>query len=552
MLVFWVAFRKSASRWRRRHLGRFAILLLLLVAIGSHVACDGRSSPSARPETEDSPVGAGNPRLDPPTPARRSSLADSLALQPPAPSGNHGRYARSARDAVRLMLSLAGGNAQDTLIVWILDRTTSSHRLVREVHDELQHFYTLRAGPRSSEAGDLLTSVATFGSDVRWPIEEATSDGSAVLEAFAAIEIDTSGRETTFAAVRESLERHLAAHSRRERYVMIVIVSDEAGDDAPLLDQFLARPARYALPIYVIGSPAPLGRLAALPDAIETPVASTTDGSWRAIRQGPESLFPEVVDLRAWSIRDEHLLDSGFGPFALERLCRTSGGSFLAIRPEEDGQPLATPATSSWPQASAVALPEEGLERYAPDYVSEAEYRRLLGGNAARMALHRAAQQTWSDVGTEPQMQFPYTSEADFNRRLTEAQKAAAALQPKVDVLYDILREGEAERAQLAEPRWRAGYDLAMGRTLAAKVRTDGYNAMLALLKRGRSFSKSGSTMWVLVPAPTLEADSRLENLAARARSYLERVVAEHPDTPWAASAARELEMPIGWQWDER
>ena len=531
---------------------RFGILLLLLVAIASCVACDGRPSPSPRPETEESPAGAGNPRSGPPRTARRSSLADSLALHPPAVSGNHGRYGRSARDAVRQVLSLAGGNAQDTLIVWIVDRTTSSHRLVREVHDELQHFYTLGAGSRPIEAGELLTSVVTFGADVHWPISEATSDGGAVLAAFAAIEIDTSGREATFAAVRASLERHLAAHARRERNVMIVIVSDEAGDDAPLLDQFLARPARYALPIYVIGSPAPLGRIAALPEAIETPTTSTTDDSWLAIRQGPESLFPEVVDLRAWSIRDGHLLDSGFGPFALERLCRLSGGSFLAIRPEQDSPPLATPASSSWPQASAVALPEDGLERYSPDYVSEAEYRRLLEANAARMALHRAAQQTWSDVGTEPQLQFPYTSEADLNRRLTEAQKAAAALQPRVDALYEILRAGEPERAQVAEPRWRAGYDLAMGRTLAAKVRTDGYNAMLALLKRGRSFSKSDSTMWVLVPAPTLEADSRLENLADRARSYLDRVVAEHPDTPWAASAARELEMPIGWKWDER
>ena len=48
-----------------------------------------------------------------------------------------------------------------------------------------------------------------------------------------------------------------------------------------------------------------------------------------------------------------------------------------------------------------------------------------------------------------------------------------------------MLQQGEADREKETVMRWQAGYDLAMGRTLAAKVRTEGYNAMLAAAKRG-------------------------------------------------------------------
>jgi len=63
---------------------------------------------------------------------------------------------------------------------------------------------------------------------------------------------------------------------------------------------------------------------------------------------------------------------------------------------------------------------------------------------------------------------------------LSEAQQAAALLEPRINALYQILQHGEADRDKETVMRWQAGYDLAMGRTLAIKVRTETYNAMLA------------------------------------------------------------------------
>ncbi len=39
--------------------------------------------------------------------------------------------------------------------------------------------------------------------------------------------------------------------------------------------------------------------------------------------------------------------------------------------------------------------------------------------------------------------------------------------------------------------------------------------------------------------------------MSADAKTYLERVVHEHPKTPWAVMAEAELAQPFGWTWKE-
>ena len=143
------------------------------------------------------------------------------------------------------------------------------------------------------------------------------------------------------------------------------------------------------------------------------------------------------------------------------------------------------------------------MRRYRPDYVPLTAYRKLLDENAARAALVRAAQESWIAPLEDPQRRFVVRSEAQFAQELTEAQKAAAVLEPRLDRLYAILEKGEAERDEEEVPRWQAGYDLAMGRTLAAIVRTKTYNAMLAQAKRGLRTTDAKNNTWSIRPADT-------------------------------------------------
>ena len=151
-----------------------------------------------------------------------------------------------------------------------------------------------------------------------------------------------------------------------------------------------------------------------------------------------------------------------------------------------------------------------------------------------------------------PVYDFRKEGDAAMARALSTAQRAAAENQPAIERLHETLDAGKEDRPRLTSPRWQAAFDLAYGRACAARARNEGYNHMLAVLKNGKSFTKSDSTVWSLKPAQGFAGRSDLDRMAKTATSFLERIVKEHGGTPWAALAARELETPCGWEWTER
>jgi len=63
---------------------------------------------------------------------------------------------------------------------------------------------------------------------------------------------------------------------------------------------------------------------------------------------------------------------------------------------------------------------------------------------------------------------------------------------------------------------------------------------------------KRKSDTWVLKPSDDISTGSSLAKNAGKAKKYLTRVVEDHPGTPWALLAQRELASPLRWTWDER
>jgi len=297
----------------------------------------------------------------------------------------------------------------------------------------------------------------------------------------------------------------------------------------------------------VIVVPAPFGLSAAIDPSVEA------TGDPNAIRQGPESRYSEHVKLGFWGgMNDFRLLDSGFGPFALERLCRASGGRYLAIRPPTGGYSFVGSVNTEWPSSGVWQPDLSVMRKYAPDYVSEAEYQAILKNNAACRALHEAAKLPAVEFPQLPTTTFVKRSEAQLATDVGRAQQFAAKLEIGVHQLFDTLSKGESDRAKLTSPRWQAAFDVAMGRAYAAMSRVDGYNLMLAELKRGKTFTDPAHNTWELETADKTELTSALRKIGDKAKMYLERVVKEHPGTPWAKLAEREMQTPFGWKWSER
>jgi len=485
---------------------------------------------------------------------------ENLLISGAGSKGTVGAAGAIDRITNEILLSL---DERPTLVVWLFDQSGSlkaqresiAERFDR-VYDELGMIEAAK-NPAFRRHNDkpLLTAIASFGESVALLTEKPTDDIVEIKEAVRGILDDSSGRENVFQSVQVLAEqfRHYRLQSPH-RNVMIVVFTDEAGDDIDQLEGAIATCRKFAMPVYVVGVPAPFGRADAFVKYIDPDPNFDQSVQWLAVHQGPESLLPERIKLNFAGEREyEERIDSGFGPYGLCRLTTETGGLYFTVHPNRKvGGSVTSWETAAYSSHMAAFFDERVMRNYRPDYMPVAQYYKMLSQNRACRALVEGAQLSWTTPMENIRRRFPKVDEAQFARELSLAQRNAAKLEPRIQQLVAILRQGEPDRHKVLKPRWQAGFDLALGRALAVKVRTEGYNAMLALAKQGLTFRDPRNDTWVLRPATEVSANSALAKEAATARSYLGRVVAEHPSTPWAMDAERELNQPLGWMWTER
>jgi hypothetical protein len=533
----------------------------LFATLALAAGCGDVPLPSSQ-RTAQSPAKPARPMVQPKQPVAASQRSATAERKPTAhivrnstaavPSASRS-IGRAEELAVKKITTVINQSLElgPTLVVWILDRTPSAQEMVADVAAAAANYYQ-SSEVREISAGEnhpLLTAMVGFDDQVEFLVDPPTSDVQRALAAFDALRPSSSNREMPFTATKQALEKYLPLRTAQRREIVLVVVTDEAGDDAKIVDELVEPLRKNAIPVYVIGLPAPWGQvnpLAANPKAVEP----AKDDSIPTL--GPESLLSERVDLDNWNARytNTSLVDSGFGPFALERLCRASRGQFIALRPGL-GFGYRGVSARTWPTGDELRFEDNVASKYAPDYVSEAGYRKLLAENKARAALCEAARQPKVAVEGTPGAHFPKGAEAKMAKQFSAAQQFAARNLPPIDGLYSVLIKGESDRPKLTSPRWQAEFDLALGRVLANKARLDGYNSMIAVLKRGKTFQKPESKEWVLEPADNFETESTIKKMAEKAKTYLDRVVQEHPGTPWAKIAEEELKTPLGWTWKE-
>jgi hypothetical protein len=423
----------------------------------------------------------------------------------------------------------------------------------QQIADRLDRvFDELGANRSSARRPDLTNMVVAFGESVSLVTPKPTDDVEEVVKAIESIPVDPSGSENTFTAIRRTAEAaRIFRTSSPKKNVMIVVFTDEVGNDQDKADDTTKYCVTLGVPVYVVGVPAPFGLEEVRMKYVEFDPKYEQDEQWVVIEQGPETLYPEVVRVRSGRYADD-AIDSGFGPFSLSKICGDTGGIYFRVHANSGARGRVTNEQVA-PMAAQLRyfFDPDVMRPYQPDYVSQAKLKQELAANRAKQVLVEAARKTVIEPMESPEMTFPRKDEGALKNLLGEAQKTAARLQPKIDALYELLKSGQSDRERLREKRWQAGYDLALGRVLAVKVRTDAYNLMLAQASLGMTFKDPKNDTWKLVPSDTVKVGSATEKLAKQAAELLTRVVDEHPGTPWALLAAEELRMPLGYQWTE-
>ena len=445
----------------------------------------------------------------------------------------------------RMTLEIAASLRQRrTLPVWLFDESISLEHRREEILARFENVYRqlgLMDDIDTKEA--LKTGIVGYGKDVHVLVEEPSSDIQELVKAVKTIKSDVSGVENVFTAINMALKQYAPMRRRMRANMMFIIVTDERGDDFggdsyAILEDTVRKLSREGVRVYCIGNSSPFGRQKGYVHVKWTaPDGTEFEDDLPDADQGPETPLAEGLQLPFWTANAQQLerMSSGYGPYTLSRLCAETGGIFFVA---DDT------TVRKWdPQI---------MRQYAPDYRPGLEYRKQLQSNLAKQALIAAAQLAINEPVPIPQRAFQANNDNILREQITEAQKPLAVLDYFLQRVHEALEVGEKHRDKLDTDRWRAQYDLAMGRILAMRVRAYGYNSLLAEMKSSpKRFEKDGSNQWMLQPSEKIEGGANVRKMHDKALLYLNRIIEEHPDTPWAFLAKIELSEPLGWEWRE-
>jgi hypothetical protein len=427
-----------------------------------------------------------------------------------------------------------------TLVIWAFDASGSlqveRERLSKHIDAVYTHLGQMDDRGLASNDG-LLTVVLAFGQNRKAMTPEPTANKEEIISAINSVPLDTSGIETTFQTVAEAARRwgHYKDAEGRSYHGMIIVVTDEVGDDESHLEEAIEVASKAKVPVYVLGSQALFGQIYGKMDYTDPKTKQVYRGL--QVRQGPETAALEQIRLPFWYDGPQYeTLDASFGPYALSRLAGATGGIYFITRLG----------------GARMGFDPVMMREYKPDWVSRSQYEANLMKHPLRKAILEAALITQQKLPGQPTLRFPAADGPEFKEAMAKAQEVAARTAYTVDAALEPIMSVAKQRDHETSRRWQANFDLVRGRLLAMKIRCYEYNWACAKMKKDApKFQKPDSNGWRLIPDEEIHYSDKAAAAATEARTLLKRVVDEHPGTPWALLAQRELKDAFGFKWME-
>ena len=438
------------------------------------------------------------------------------------------------------------------LVVWLIDASGSLgpqrqvlQRRLKRIYGELNALEHTEQIPRLDQP--ILSGVVMYGAKTLFMTKEPTDKFDDIQSAIQNAPTDESGVENVFAAVNQVMDNWHKYRTDNGRRILLITVTDEAGDDyGPTMELAITKCQRYGAKGYVIGPASPFGRRKGL-----VPYVAKENGQTYQIPVdlGPETVVVESVDLPFWYEGPQYTyLSSGYGPYALSRLVKETGGAYF----------MTNMTTTSG--LSTVGEFDAGLMKaYVPDYrySSPDQFMKDLVKYPLRAAVVGAAEYSQTTnlraQGT-PQMEFRVQPN-NFRQSFADAQRSAAISSLAVDNILARMPPN-VDKLYASEPsaRWRLAFSLNYGRLLAQKIRAFEYNSALAQLKTGYAEADIQNKVnhFIFRPSKELTYAPSLKKQVGIAEAHLQRVLDEAPGTPWAVMASRELRDGFGIKLIER
>jgi hypothetical protein len=426
-------------------------------------------------------------------------------------------------------------------VIWLFDESTSmqdDQRTIVEKFDRVSSELKLNVEPSKKSAGALNHAIVGFGQGIDYALDKPRDDIDQIGRAIKHLKVDPTGVENTMRAVRDVVE-HYSNLIRKDRKLLIVLVTDESGDDGADVEEARQALKNHKVPLYVIGRQSLFGYPFAHHRYID-PV--TKDVYHPLIRRGPETADLELYQWDGLYDRwDEQ--PSGFAPYELARLTKDSGGIYFVLPSEEFMR------VRQREQAYSITQ----LKEYLPEYDNRLTYVEKRNSSPLRQLMHQIVLEGKAFIYRRD---FPIESEDLVKAALQEGEKAGV----KLNVLLEVQRRLEAlakAREREPEKRWQAHYDLMLAQTVAFQVKAYEYRALMASIAKSppapkRQASPDLVITWVVDHSQKpLAPKNQTAKKYAEAERLLKQVIARHPKTPWADLAQDALNRGLSVQLNE-
>jgi len=486
-------------------------------------------------------------------------------------------------------------------IIWVMDASISLVAERQQLAPIVKGFYDdVKMAKKPGSWPWPTTAVYAFGQRVvPLGVNPGQPKPLAIANTLINMPIDESGTENVMTAVASAIANVPARNP--DMRIEVVVWTDESGDDLNALEDVIFLCRQRNARVHVVGPLSVLGmrkglQQFSLAPPYHMPILLPVD-------RGPDSAFPERAQLPYWyeatdidwgngPIIPANLGEQNFGgphrqrllapsgPYGLTRLALATGGTFTALNRPGD----------------LAAASREQLFDYMPDYRSALEIAYDIDRYPLRRAVIEAAALTETANYWPPKMRYPtmltdqfpyrsrgfYVSPQTFVRRLpvelevsaqrlqqaqvvieqaiqimmlrfqtasdADARYGAAPFNPALnEVSLDEVTPSEYHHEE--SPRWKAWYDLNLGRLLAHSVRIREYLLQCESLAspQTRTLMQSrGFNQLLLKSSPLLQGGAVSSTRTQTAVQLLQRVVQDHPDTPWGDLATWELEHAVG------
>lgn len=436
-------------------------------------------------------------------------------------------------------------------VVWLFDESESmkdDQKAIRQKFDRVASELKINVdgAAKKKDAAALNHAIVGFGESMDYILGKPTLNIDVIGQAIDKLKIDETGTENTMQAIDNVIKNYSNLISK-DRRLLIVLVTDESGDDGAHIEELHQLAVSQKVPIYVIGRQSLFGYDRAHLQYVD-PV--TKDVYWPAIRRGPETADIELLQWDGLHDRwDEQ--PSGFAPYELARLAKDTGGIYFLLPSEENMRV----------RQREKAYSIKDLKEYVPAYESRAAYVAARNKSEFRRTLYEIIQLTRPKDG-DPGFTFRRHFPIDPQELLPACQEAMANAKDKLARLLQIQARLDSPQFQRlrdreTEKRWQAHYDLMLAQIVTYQIKAYEYGSCLEeMMKKPPRPTKMPSqdlvVEWVIDHSHDRKAPKdRTDKKYVEAERLLKLVMERHPKTPWADLAQDELARGFGAQRNE-